>query len=308
MFQVRLSCPHAESAKLLDVLADEESVSNLALIHGAGSQDGDAVQFDMRASGADHTLRQLRSLGFGADSPVAVQFIDAVIGNPEYQPGWRHKRFLGEFAPAWDLVGARIRAEAGYAPSFFVLLAIAGMIAACGILTNSQILIVAAMVVGPEYNAIISVAHGFETRDWSAVKTGLVALVVGFGIAIVATFALAMCIRGLGKTPLAFAQGSRPVSSLINSPNLYSVIVAVLAGIVGVVSLAESRTNAIIGVFISITTIPAAADVAVSLAYQSWSEAIGSAEQLVLNVGLLIITGAVALRLIRWSWRRLPGS
>jgi len=35
--------------------------------------------------------------------------------------------------------------------------------------------------------------------------------------------------------------------------------VAVLVGVVGVVSLTESLANALIGVFISVTTIPAAA-------------------------------------------------
>jgi uncharacterized membrane protein len=80
-------------------------------------------------------------------------------------------------------------------------------------------------------------------------------------------------------------------------------VVAVLAGIVGVVSLTEARANALIGVFISVTTIPAAADIAVSLAFQSWSEAEGSAVQLLLNVFLLIVVGAAALSLQRWFWR-----
>ena len=44
-----------------------------------------------------------------------------------------------------------------------MLLTIAGLIAAVGIFTNSQILIVGAMVVGPEYAAIISVALGIDT-------------------------------------------------------------------------------------------------------------------------------------------------
>ena len=48
--------------------------------------------------------------------------------------------------PVWDVVEARIRAEAVYAPSFYVLLMLAGLIGAVGILTNSQILIVGAMV------------------------------------------------------------------------------------------------------------------------------------------------------------------
>src|SRR5215475_10441494 len=168
------------------------------------------------------------------------------------------------------MVEATIRTGAAYTPSFFILLAIGGLIGAVGILTNSQILIVGAMVVGPEYNAIIAVA-----------------------------------IRASGKAPELFLAGVRPVSSLINTPNIFSVIVATLAGIVGVVSLTESRANALIGVFISVTTIPAAADIGVSLAFGSWAEARGSALQLLLNVVLLVVVGAAGLTTQRAIWARL---
>ena len=43
------------------------------------------------------------------------------------------------------------------------------------------------------------------------------------------------------------------------------------------------------------TTIPAAADIGVSLAFQNWSEARGSLIQLLLNVAILIAVGAVGL-------------
>ena len=86
---------------------------------------------------------------------------------------------------------------------------------------------------------------------------------------------------------------------------------AILAGVVGVVSLTEARANALIGVFISVTTIPAAADVGVSLAFSSWHEAAGSLLQLLLNIVLLIAVGAVGLSTQRmiWQWRaaRSPG-
>jgi len=58
-------------------------------------------------------------------------------------------------------------------------------------------------------------------------------------------------------------------------------------------------------VFISVTTIPAAADVGVSVAYGSWHEAWGSLEQLLLNVVLLIAVGAGGLSAQRLIWRRL---
>src|SRR5205823_1287856 len=84
------------------------------------------------------------------------------------------------------------------------------------------------------------------------------------------------------------ALGIRPVSDLINSPNVFSVVVAVLAGIVGVVSLTEARANALIGVFISVTTIPAAADLGLSISFGAWREARGALFQLLLNVVILI--------------------
>jgi uncharacterized membrane protein len=82
----------------------------------------------------------------------------------------------------------------------------------------------------------------------------------------------------------------------------------VLAGIVGVVSLTEARAGALIGVFISVTTIPAAASLGLSLAYELWNDAWGSALQLLLNVVLLILVGAAGLRAQRLIWRSRAGA
>jgi NADH:ubiquinone oxidoreductase subunit K len=99
--------------------------------------------------------------------------------------------------------------------------------------------------------------------------------------------------------------GIRPVSNLINTPNWFSFIVAALAGVVGVVSLTEARSSTLIGVFISVTTIPAASDIGVSVAFGSWSEARGSAHQLILNVTVLAAVAIVGLPAQRALWRRI---
>jgi uncharacterized hydrophobic protein (TIGR00271 family) len=207
------------------------------------------------------------------------------------------------------MVDAVIRAGQAYTPSFYILLAIAALIGAVGLIVNSQVLIVAAMVVGPEYNAIMGVASGISKRDSGAVRDGLLALLGGFLAAMAVTLLFGLAVRGSGKTPGPFLAGVRPVADFINAPDVFSVIVAILAGIVGVVSLTEARTNALIGVFISVTTIPAAASVGMSIAYSSWSEAGGSALQLLLNVVLLIVVGAAGLSTQRriWRWRARQG-
>jgi uncharacterized membrane protein len=78
----------------------------------------------------------------------------------------------------------------------------------------------------------------------------------------------------------------------------------VLAGVVGVVSLTEARSSTLIGVFISVTTIPAASDTGVSLAFGSYSEARGSALQLLLNVTVLAAVAIAGLPAQRAIWRR----
>lgn len=137
------------------------------------------------------------------------------------------------------------------------------------------------------------------------VRRGLAALFYGFLAAIAAAYLFSLLVRGLDQESKAYSLGLRPVSDLIDTPNFLSCVVALLAGIVGIVSLAEVRTSALLGVFISVTTIPAAADTGVALAFRSWSEARGSILQLLLNVVVLILVGAITLRVQRWIWLRI---
>jgi uncharacterized hydrophobic protein (TIGR00271 family) len=302
-FHVRLVSPGDLTEHLVDVLLADSGVSNLVVLTGSARRpDGDAVQFDVPARSANFVLRQLEAFAEDRRGPITIESVDAAIGEQAIPP--KHRLVQRDIAPVWDIVEAKIRSDAIYAPSFYILLAIAGLIGAVGILTNSQILIVGAMVVGPEYNAIMGIALGIDTRDTPPMLRGALALLAGFTAAIVVTLVFGLVIRWSGHTPEAYSLGVRPVSSLIDNPNLFSVIVAVLAGIVGVVSLTEARAAALIGVFISVTTIPAAADTGLSTAYANWAEARGSALQLLLNVTVLIAIGALGLRLQRIIWRR----
>jgi uncharacterized hydrophobic protein (TIGR00271 family) len=312
MLHVRLVSPAAVTRPLNERLAAAPGVQNVVVRAGAARRpDGDAIEFDVHDAAANPVFRALRELGLDSDGVICVERVDATLtGNSRVAGG--HGALRRETAPVWEMVEAVIHQGEAYAPSFYVLLAIAALIGAVGILTNSQILIVGAMVVGPEYNAIIGVALGISRRVGAEVRDGLLALWWGFLAAIALTFLFGLAARASGKTPEPFLNGVRPVADLINTPNIFSVIVAVLAGLVGVVSLTESRANALIGVFISVTTIPAAASIGVSIAYSSWSEARGSVLQLLLNVVLLIVVGAAGLRAQRAIWRRRspdqPGS
>jgi uncharacterized hydrophobic protein (TIGR00271 family) len=308
MLRVRVVSPASRTGPLVERLTAAHGVQNLVVLREAVRRPrGDAVHFDLSDGAANPVFRELRELGLVRHGSISVERVDATL--TAAGPVARARLFRRETAPVWEMVEAIIRGGAVYAPSFYGLLIIAGLIGAVGILTNSQILIVGAMVVGPEYNAIIAVALGLSIRDRPLARDGSFTLLLGFFVAIAMTLLFGLAVKASGDTPAQFLQGVRPVSDLINTPNRFSVIVAILAGLVGVISLTESRANALIGVFISVATIPAAADVGVSVAYTSWSEAWGSLEQLLLNVALLIVVGAGGLSTQRMIWRRLrPGA
>lgn len=304
MLHVRLVSPAVLTRPLTDRLAAFPGVQNVVVRAGAARRpDGDAVEFDVRDGAANPVFSALRELGLDRDSTICVERVDATLTG-QTPDGEGRGVLRQETAPVWEMVEAVIHQGEAYAPSFYLLLAIAALIGAVGIITNSEILIVGAMVVGPEYNAIIGVALGISRRARAEARDGLLALCWGFLGAIVVTLLFGLAARASGKTPVPFLKGVRPVADLINTPNIFSVIVAVLAGVVGVVSLTEARANALIGVFISVTTIPAAASIGVSIAYSDWSAAGGSVLQLLLNVVLLIVVGAAGLRAQRAIWQR----
>jgi uncharacterized hydrophobic protein (TIGR00271 family) len=304
LIHIRAVCPTDVTPRLLESLGANDGVVNLVVLEGvARNPAGDSLQFDVITAEANRVLDELRRLELDRRGSIVIENIDTSISELAAQAE-RREPTKANFSPIWEEAEARIRERGTYRPSWYALLAIAGIIGAVGILTNSQILIVGAMVVGPEYGAMIGVALGIDQRDGMPIRRGLNALLFGFALAIAVTLVFSLLIRAFDLQPRAYELGIRPVADLIDSPNAFSVIVAVLAGIVGVVSLTEARASTLIGVFVSVTTIPAAADMGLSMAFGDWSEARGAFLQLVVNVVILIVVGAIGLAVQRRIWGR----
>lgn len=79
-------------------------------------------------------------------------------------------------------------------------------------------------------------------------------------------------------------------------------VVALLVGIAGILSLASAKSGALVGVAISVTTVPAAANAAVAFAFTEYRQAWGSTEQLLLNLVGIVLAGALTLLAQKWFW------
>ena len=100
---------------------------------------------------------------------------------------------------------------------------------------------------------------------------------------------------GYGPTTGDLADGGLGVLPTVN---VVTVVVAFVAGIAGILAF-ETRSSCAVGVAISITTIPAAADIGLSAAYGDWSSVRGSGMQLFLNIIGLLVSATITLALMR---------
>ena len=133
------------------------------------------------------------------------------------------------------------------------------------------------------------------------------ALVVGFPVAIGAAYLASLIFKWTDLTPDQFSETDHSLAVIISSPDFFSFFVAFIAGVAGVLSLTTAKSGALAGVLISVTTIPAAANIGVAAAYQDWSAWRGSMEQLAINLGAICVAGILTLIVQRMIFMRRRG-
>ena len=178
-------------------------------------------------------------------------------------------------AVVWAQVAQRSYDDSELNWTYLSFMSLATLIAGIAIVLDSQILVIGAMVLGPEFGAIAALGVALVRRRPLLFAVAARALAIGFAVAIVVTGLAALAGRALGWVTLEDITGPRPATAFIYTPDKWSFIVAILAAAAGVLSLTSARLGGLSGVFISVTTIPAAGNVALGLAFGAWARGPG---------------------------------
>jgi uncharacterized hydrophobic protein (TIGR00271 family) len=306
MINVQLVVPPGLTGAVTSYLAGLDTVTHVVVLPGAAhSPAGDAVSFDAAREAVSSVLENLRGLGFDADRD------DCLITLEELEAPSRRAALAERAAPGapedaivWELVLGRASADVRSSWSFHAFLCLATTIAAVAVVTDSSVLVVGAMVVGPEFGPVSALAVGLVLGRGALVRDAVRLLALGFGAAVAVTAVLALAARAGGWVSAADLLRPRPLTSYIWRPDRWSFVVALLAGAAGVLSLTAGRANALVGVFISVTTVPAAGNLALALALWQPGEMRGSLLQLGVNLAGMTLAGAVVLSVQRLLTRR----
>lgn len=202
----------------------------------------------------------------------------------------------------WEQLADATHEESTLSVTYLAFLTLATMIAACGVVLDNAILIVGAMAVGPEFGPLAGLCTAVVRRSARLALRSVAALLVGFAAAMVLTTGFSLLMNAFGLFHRSMLEADRPNTSFIFNPDLFSLVVAVLAGIAGMLSLTSAKSGALVGVAISVTTVPAAANAAVALGYGDLSQVWGSSGQLLINLGGIVAAGTLTLLVQKALW------
>lgn len=246
MLHLRITCPAEVTDAVLNTLRDNPGAVHLTVLRGAAvDPSGDLVQADVVRESADGVLADLSALGIDHIGAITLGSLDTVLSDvanaaAEAAPGDPAD------AVVWDELIARTGDDSRLTFTFLAFLTLACLIAVVGVITDSPITIVGAMVVGPEFAPLAALAVGVVLRRKDLISRAASALGVGFPLAMLIAAAGALLGEWSGLIDVGVVTSLKQVD-FIYQVGPFSLILALLAGAAGMLSLISARSEVLTG-------------------------------------------------------------
>lgn len=306
MLSLRISVPAGLTDDVVTLLSEADHVTGLSVVRGASViPPGDVVTADVAREGANPVIDALRDLGVHHEGTVRIDRVETWLSHPAFDAE-RNAPGASADAVVWTQVGNRAYEDSELNWTYLTFMVLATLIAGIAIVLDSAILVIGAMVLGPEFGPIAAIGVALVRKRVALLAIATRTLVLGFAAGILATFLAGLAGRGLGWVTAEDILGERPQTAFIYTPDRWSFIVAIIAAAAGVLSLTSARTGGLAGVFISVTTVPAAGNISLGLAFGAWHEVRGSLTQLTLNLVAMAVAGWATLAFQQLVWSRVP--
>ena len=306
MIHLRIVTPASKAEQALEVLEASESVCNIVHLRGAARRpEGDVILADVAREDASVLLDDLKELGVHHDGSISLEVIDTQISD-RAEKVVEAARGAPADAVVWEEVEQHTSENVELSGVYLAFMVLAGA--------------------ARRRRHLPGLADPDRRRDGRRARSS--ARSPGFCVAAVQRESAARrrarrsrwpsgsrspsrrstspssSSGPPGSSPDTFSQEDHSLANLIANPDFFAFFVAACAGAAGMLSLSTAKSGALIGVLISVTTIPAAANVGLSAAYQDWPSWRGSMAQLAINLGAIMLAGTAVLAVQRLLYRR----
>jgi uncharacterized hydrophobic protein (TIGR00271 family) len=242
---------------------------------------------DVEPAGADRLIEAIEEMGIGVDDYVLTR-VDVVAPQRTHLTGHRAVDGL-----AWVEVMGQARQNSWPLARYVVLINVAAVIAAIGVIISNSILIVGAMAVSPDLLPICATCVGIIAGRRKLALRSFATLTLGMAFVVATAAILSALLKWTGILPDHFTVEQSSLHTLAHL-DYSTALVAAAAGIAAMISF-ESGAAAAVGVAISVTTIPASAYLGVAIGGGGVGQASGALAVLAVNIALLICTGSLTL-------------
>lgn len=284
MRYLEITVPEGKRRAVLDVLEDE-GIDYVVSDETSGRGYTAVVRFPLPTRAVEPVLDRLRRAGIGDEAGVVVINAETVISE-EFSTLRDQYSHGGKKGSRTSRQVLRTKADELTPPLsiYAVMLLISAVVATAGLLTDSPAVVIGAMVIAPLLGPALAANVGIVTGDDPLKRTGFTYQVIGVTTVVVASIGLATLARLAGLEPAGVDIVAATELEERVAPNLFSLAVALGAGIAGILSLTRGFSEAIVGVMIAAALIPPSAAVGITVAWGMSGAAIGAAALVIVNL------------------------
>jgi uncharacterized hydrophobic protein (TIGR00271 family) len=292
LIQVRVSDTSRES--VLETLDDTDA--DYVIVDEAASNNASIVYFPVPSGAVKKMLDRLHAAGLEDDAFTIVTQIETAT-TPNFD------ELEGQYTQGPDdeigLSHAELRTKAQeltpLLPAFVTFALLSAVVAASGLLLNSAIVIVGAMVISPFAGSSLSTAIGLVSDDRASVVESVRSQLLGLLVAISGAAGAGIVFKIGHFVAPTVSIGQLALVSSFTSPTLLTLTIAIFAGAAGALALATDLPVAVAGVAVAAAIIPASAAVGLSLVWGQSLLALGAFVLLIVNLVLINLTAFIAL-------------
>lgn len=283
--------PTAAREELRRTLAANEHVLSLALYPDTGVKpEGDVFAVHVLNLGADEVMLAAESASKHGDIAITTEESSSFV-HPGSHAQVIHDRDEGQ----WEEMETGLRHQGRATPNFVVLCACGGAVAAVGLLergTAQATLLIAASIIAPVYEPVVSIALGAVLRDGAILKRGLLSTLIGYAALITAAGLSFALLRSLGGDQAKALLAGEEFRRLTHATTL-DLVADGAAGIAGGTMVASFRRSVMAGPLAALAIVPAAAGLGMTLAIGREADAGAMLARLGLDFGLIIGAGVL---------------
>ena len=182
MIHLRIVAPAEIARHALELLCASPAVLNVVHLHDAARKPtGDVILCDVLKEEASVILSDLKELDIPRVGSIAVEHVDITLSDAAVEAE-RAAPGLPSDAVVWEEVQQRTSEDTELSINFVAFMVLAMQLAAVGILLDQPILIVGAMVVGPEFGPLAGLSVALVRRQPDLARRSISALAVGFPV------------------------------------------------------------------------------------------------------------------------------